>query len=264
MQVKHISLHSKDEIEQFLRLNAHLHVYSIGDLDDFFWPHTVWYALEHEGGIKQIILVYTAFDTPTVLAFTESPVDEMRDFLRSTMRLLPKRFYTHLTEGLRGVLEADYHVTCHGTFYKMALTDATRLDTIDTSAAVRLYKIDLPDIEELYRVSYPGNWFDARMLETDHYYGMRRDGQLVSVAGVHVYSERYRVAALGNVTTHPQLRGQGIASAACARLCQELLRTVDHIGLNVQADNRSAISAYERLGFVRIATYEECSVELAC
>jgi ribosomal protein S18 acetylase RimI-like enzyme len=255
-------LHDKEEIEAFLRRNTYLHIYSIGDLDDFFWPHTVWYALEHDGEIKQIVLVYTAFDTPTVLAFTEPPVGEMRDFLHSAMRLLPKRFYTHLTEGLRSVLEADYYVTCHGTFYKMALTDTTRLDTVDTSAAERLSRADLPDIEELYHVSYPGNWFDPRMLDTRHYYGIRRDGQLVSIAGVHVYSERYKVAALGNVTTHPQLRGQGIASAACAKLCQELLRTVDHIGLNVQADNRSAVSAYERLGFAHIATYEECSVEL--
>ena len=258
-----VSLHDKYEIERFLRRDSYLHIYSLGDLDDFFWPHTVWYALEDAGEIKQIILVYTAFDTPTMLAFTDAPGGEMSGFLQSAIRLLPKKLYTHLTEGLRGVLESAYHVTCHGTFYKMGLKDATCLNMFDTSEAERLSSTDLADIEELYRVSYPGNWFDPRMLETCHYYGVRRGGQLVSIAGVHVYSERYRVAALGNVTTHPQLRGQGIASAACARLCEELLRTVDHIGLNVKADNKSAISAYERLGFVRISTYEECSVDLA-
>jgi predicted GNAT family acetyltransferase len=83
----------------------------------------------------------------------------------------------------------------------------------------------------------------------------------VGVAGIHVYSERYKVAALGNVTTHPEFRGQGVATAAVAKLCRELAHTVDNIGLNVKADNPGAIASYKRLGFEIIATYEECTVE---
>jgi ribosomal protein S18 acetylase RimI-like enzyme len=48
----------------------------------------------------------------------------------------------------------------------------------------------------------------------------------------------------------------------CAKLCEELLRTVEHIGLNVKADNISAISCYKGLGFERVATYEEHTFEL--
>src|SRR5438093_529591 len=83
------------------------------------------------------------------------------------------------------------------------------------------------------------NWFDPRMLETGHYYGIRQDGTLLSIAGVHVYSPRYRVAALGNITTRPAARGHGLATLVTAKLCQELLRSVDEIGLNVRADNAS-------------------------
>ena len=118
------------------------------------------------------------------------------------------------------------------------------------------------ELEALYNVSYPGNWFDPRMLETGCYYGIRNGRSLVCVAGIHVYSPRYRVAVLGNVTTHPDFRGRGLGTAACAILCKELLREVDHVGLNVKADNSSAIACYERLGFERIATYEEYSLEL--
>jgi hypothetical protein len=42
--VSSVPLHDKATIERVLRRNVYLHLYSIGDLDDFFWPYTVWYA----------------------------------------------------------------------------------------------------------------------------------------------------------------------------------------------------------------------------
>ena len=169
-------LHDKDEIESFLRHNTPLHLYELGDLDEFFWPYTSWYALKEGGQVTALVLLSSR---------------------------------------------------------------------------------DLHALNSLYLISYPGNWFDPRMLETGHYYGIWRDGMLVSVAGVHVYSPRYKVGVLGNVTTHPGFRGQGLGKAVCAKLCVELLKTVDDVGLNVRADNASAITAYRHLGFEVIGEYEE-------
>jgi len=42
-------------------------------------------------------------------------------------------------------------------------------------------------------------------------------------------------------------------------LCVRLRRTVDHIGLNVKADNAAAIRLYEGLGFEVVAEYLESS-----
>jgi predicted GNAT family acetyltransferase len=89
------------------------------------------------------------------------------------------------------------------------------------------------------------------------YFGLRQDGRLVSVAGVHVYSEHYRVAALGNIVTHPAYRRRGYARQVMARLCQSVLEKVEHVGLNVKADNDAAIACYARLGFEIIAPYGE-------
>ena len=47
-----------------------------------------------------------------------------------------------------------------------------------------------------------------------------------------------------------------------ARICQELGHAVDHIGLNVKADNTAAIACYERLGFRPVAEYEEVMLTL--
>lgn len=261
-RVKTVCLHAKDEIETFLRRNTFLHLYTLGDLDDFFWHHTMWYALKDHQQIKQLVLLYTGTSLPVLLGLSESPTDLMEELLRSIIHLLPKRFYAHLSENVASVLAEDYQIQSHGVHYKMARTDSSRLESVDTSDVIPLSVADGSDLEELYRVSYPGNWFEPRMLETGYYYGIRRGAALVSVAGVHVYSQQYRVAALGNITTHPLFRRQGLGTLSMTKLCQVLLRTVEHIGLNVKADNTSANSCYAKLGFEHVATYEEYSLEL--
>ncbi|MEM7336664.1 MAG: GNAT family N-acetyltransferase, partial [Chloroflexota bacterium] len=80
---------------------------------------------------------------------------------------------------------------------------------------------------------------------------------LVSVAGVHVYSEAYKVAALGGITTHPHYRGKRYAQRTIARLCRELSKTVDHIGLNVLGRNDTAVKVYQKLGFDKSNEYIE-------
>src|SRR5437870_3370131 len=108
------SLHDKEHIERFFRRNTFLHIYGIGDLDDFFWERTVWYALKHSAQVEQIILLYTGFNPPVVLALSSEPMDSMRHLLRSALPLLPRRFYAHLSEGLADILEEDYRVRPHG------------------------------------------------------------------------------------------------------------------------------------------------------
>ncbi len=101
------------------------------------------------------------------------------------------------------------------------------------------------------------------MLSLGKYIGWRESGELVSAAGVHVYSAHYRVAALGNITTHPDHRNQGFARAVTARLCQELAREVDFIGLNVKCENQPALHLYQALGFEIAAKYGEFTLKKA-
>jgi predicted GNAT family acetyltransferase len=63
-------------------------------------------------------------------------------------------------------------------------------------------------------------------------------------------------------TTHPDARGRGLATLTTAKLCQELLRSVDDIGLNVRADNVAAIACYTKLGFTKIGAYGEYQLQL--
>lgn len=255
-----VCIHDKDEIEGFARENVDMHIYTIGDLDDFFWPHTQWYGIKAHRRLRALACLYVAQSLPTLLLFSdENSVGA--ELLGAVRPLLPQAFHAHLSPGLDLSLRDTFALDCHGSFLKMALVRRDAIAGVRQAGVRQLGQGDLKELLTFYAESYPNNWFDPRMLETGHYYGLRRDSRLVSVAGVHVFSPRYRVAALGNITTHPACRGRGYAVQVTAHLCRSLEQHVDHIGLNVMADNQAAISCYGRLGFQTIGQYEEFNAE---
>ncbi|MDG4833661.1 GNAT family N-acetyltransferase [Solwaraspora sp. WMMD1047] len=249
------TVHDRAELAGLLGRDPALHAYQLGDLDDFFWPYTSWFR---DG--DSVALVYHGGGSPILLAF-EPPErrDRLIGLLTGLAPLLPRRLYAHLSPGAEAALTGQFAAESHGPHRKLALTEPARLPLVEP-AGEPLTTADLPELERLYRLSYPDNSFDPRMLATGHYLGLRRAGELVAVAGVHVWSARYRVSALGNVTTHPELRGQGIGTALVAGVCRRLLRTVDHITLNVRADNTPALALYARLGFTPVAEYTELTL----
>ena len=267
--MKVVSLRGKGKIERFLRCDPYLHLYEIGDLDDLYFDHTTWYALQGDrkdrdgDEIRALALLYTGTSMPVVLCFEADPADAVRRLLPEIRDALPERFYAHLSPGVSDALADSHRIESHGTFLKMAWIDRGALDGVETAGVQALSANDISDLQTLYETSYPGHWFEPGMLSAGHYYGLRQDGELVCVAGVHVYSRRYRVAALGNIATHPRARGKGLARRVTAKLCRELAGSADWIGLNVKDDNAPAIACYERLGFRRWAVYEELTLGCA-
>ncbi len=240
-----------------MRRDPFLHLYELGDLDDFFFPHTEWYGLEFQGVLRATALLYLGNNPPTLILLGREEEPELHTLAEALALRLPARFYAHLSPGLGEVLRRRHRAEPRGSHLRMALTDPGAAERVDSSDVVRLAPSDAEELLDLYRDSYPGNWFDPRMLETGFYLGVREARRLVAVAGVHVYSKRHAVAALGNITTHPDFRGRGLALRTTARLCLDLRPTARHVGLNVKEDNAAAIACYERLGFERIARYEE-------
>jgi RimJ/RimL family protein N-acetyltransferase len=244
-------------IERFLRRDVHLNIYQIGDLDDFFRPYTVWHGWMDGDELLAVVLIYNGLARPTLLALSQPHDRNLTRLLNEIGDKLPDDFYAHLTEGAEAALSDDFEITSDSRNLKMALLEPSLLEGIDTSAAVRLTTEDKDELTDFYKISYPEGWFDSRMLETGMTFGIRDSESLVSVAGIHVYSQSRRVAALGNIATRPDRRGRGLAAAVTARLCRELRRHVDYIGLNVKGDNIAAVACYERLGFRRVANYFE-------
>ncbi|WP_200214398.1 GNAT family N-acetyltransferase [Micromonospora coerulea] len=247
--------HDRAVLADLLSRDPVLHAYQLGDLDDFFWPYTSWFRRG-----EQVALLYHGVQLPTLLAFAAPPrVAELAALLTDVAPLLPARSWAHLSPGLDATLARWFHVSDAAPHHRMALTDPARLARVAPAGEV-LGPADLPELLNLYAAAYPGNWFDPRMLDTGQYVGIRAAGELVAVAGVHVWSPAFRVAALGNVTTDPKARGRGLAGAAVAALCARLRDSVDHVTLNVRADNRAALRLYDRLGFTRVADFVECGL----
>ncbi|AUY47686.1 GNAT family N-acetyltransferase [Streptomyces sp. CB01881] len=250
-----VSVHDRAELATLLRRDPALHAYELGDLDDFFWPWTNWYRLG-----DSVALVYHGAGLPTLLAFDRpEDVGTLRKLLDGLLVLLPRRFHAHIAEGAEDVLGSRFDVESNGLHLRMALTDHDRL-LRQEARGEQLTRADLPDLLALYETAYPGNWFDPRMLDTGQYVGVRDKGELVAVAGVHVWSPEQRIAALGNVTTHPRARGRGIGKAVVAELCRRLLGSADHVALNVKAANPAAVALYTALGFETVGRYHELSV----
>lgn len=138
-------LRDKQVIERFFSPQADLHVYSLGDLDDFFWPHTTWYALTLDHAPVAIALLYTGQALPTLLALSEQPA-HMSELLESLLQRMPQQFYAHFSPGLERIFEDRYELLSHGEHYKMALKDLATIRGMDCAQVIRLSTSDLPDI----------------------------------------------------------------------------------------------------------------------
>jgi ribosomal protein S18 acetylase RimI-like enzyme len=76
------------------------------------------------------------------------------------------------------------------------------------------------------------------------------------MAGVHLASTRFNIAALGSVFTHPSYRQRGLARLCSSHVIASLQEQgIDRIVLNVEDTNARAKRVYERLGFESALVY---------
>jgi ribosomal protein S18 acetylase RimI-like enzyme len=129
--------------------------------------------------------------------------------------------------------------------FRPVLGEAVRLDVADTRHLNRLYELGLTA------------WLPTESVASGVYYGVRRGTRLIAAAGTHVISPTYGIAAVGNVYTHRDHRGHGLAKVVTSAVTAELLRTVDDVVLNVRVDNPPALAAYRALGYREHTRFEE-------
>jgi ribosomal protein S18 acetylase RimI-like enzyme len=111
---------------------------------------------------------------------------------------------------------------------------------------VPLGKADVIEMLDLVKLTLPGP-FNSRTHELGTYIGVRKNGDLVAMAG-----ERLRVPGyteISAVCTHPDHVGRGYARALMTELMNQIRARGEMSFLHVRQDNRRAITIYERLGF---------------
>jgi ribosomal protein S18 acetylase RimI-like enzyme len=182
------------------------------------------------------------------------------DLLEHLTPELPDHFVITGPIGLSRRLAASHTADWVIPHVKMHLPDRASLPDADDA----IESLDRAAEAEVVELRTHGGdasaFFVPELLDTGWYLGLRTDGDLAAVAGVHVISERYGVAAIGNVLTHPAHRRRGLARALVATLAHRLLAAVPTVGLNVGVDNTAARALYDDLGFVPSITYEEAEL----
>ena len=112
--------------------------------------------------------------------------------------------------------------------------------------AVTLGPADVPDMLSLAERTKPGP-FLPRTIELGSYLGIRRDGELVAMAG-----ERLRPPGwteISAVCTDPAWRGHGFASRLTGTVAARIIARGDVPFLHAIATNVTAVRLYKDLGF---------------
>ena len=253
----------RGRLEPFLRRNTASHLYALADLDDLFFRDTTWWAAVAGDEFRAVALLLRKLRVPILYAVSQPGDAATRALLEHLTPNLPPSFFASLGLSLEDVLANGHDFDSQGEHLKYLLEDWSGVEATDVARAQLLGPGERSELEDFFdrdaydRTESGGRFFEPYMIERWPYAGIREHGRLVCAAGVHVYSERFRVAALGNIATRPDYRGRGLAGAATARVCLELRDRVDHIGLNVQAQNAAAIRCYEGLGFRPVCRYVE-------
>ena len=112
--------------------------------------------------------------------------------------------------------------------------------------AIVLRPADVPEMLDLVARTRPGP-FRPRTIELGGYLGIRRDGELVAMAGCRLRPAGW--TEISAVCTDPAVRGQGLASRLTLAVAAAIENQGDQPFLHVSADNVGAIRLYQSLGF---------------
>jgi ribosomal protein S18 acetylase RimI-like enzyme len=129
---------------------------------------------------------------------------------------------------------------------QMVADDSAGPEPASTTEVVALTEADVPDMVELVRRTEPGPFAD-RTADLGAYFGIRREGVLVAMAGQRLRPPGW--TELSAVCTHPDVRGQGLAGQVIAAVTQEARERGDRLFLHVVATNTVALEVYRRLRY---------------
>jgi len=215
--------------------------FAIGDLEPKWRPHCEWwqaagtYVLLFDGLNPRLMCPYG--DTSGLAAILASLKDA--------------RIWANIPPDSAAIFRQFYRPVKTVNMRRMYLEGTVA----GTGKAVRLTSADRLEIEDLLK---QGEWvlFLPHALVSGHYFGIRENGRLIAIAGTHLASSRYNIAAVGSVFTHPAHRGRGLANICCSHVLESIGRAgIRRVVLNVEEEKAGARRIYERLGFQTACTY---------
>jgi predicted GNAT family acetyltransferase len=128
----------------------------------------------------------------------------------------------------------------------------------DAGEIAELGAADSADMLALARLTEPGP-FEAETWRMGRFFGVRRAGRLVAMGGQRLHPPGH--IELSGVCTHPDCRGEGLATRLTNHVTGVILEGGETPFLHAWADNTGAIALYEKLGYrlrreVNVAVFE--------
>ncbi|HTK62470.1 MAG TPA: GNAT family N-acetyltransferase [Pseudonocardia sp.] len=132
------------------------------------------------------------------------------------------------------------------------------MDAVPDDEAVRLGVADVPEMLALVERTRPGP-FLPRTVELGTYLGIRRDGELVAMAGERMHLPGF--TEVSAVCTDARYRGQGLGARLVRAVAVGIRARGEVPILHAAATNVGAIRLYESLGFVVRRTIDFVGVQ---
>ncbi len=240
-------------IQAILETDRIWSAYALADLDPSEMPNSDWLVGRHA-----VVLVYRGTDPPVLFAHGDPAGLEA-----SFREIEPGEYAFSLTGTQRELIRERLRPWQEQRMWRMSLKpqefpggtddEVIPLGLADEDEIVALFadNADRPDA------------FYPRQLDQGTFFGIRRGGDLVSVAGTHIVSQMYGIGAVGNVFTRPDLRSRGLGTRVTAAVVERLLAMkLETIVLNVSMDNHRAQASYRKLGFWPYCGYYEGLAEI--
>jgi ribosomal protein S18 acetylase RimI-like enzyme len=228
--------------------------YAIGDLAPGLVEHCEWRV--SPDGTSALTLVYRGFNPPIAFAMGDAQslsglFGEFTDpgislHVRPETLDVLSSFYT-----IRHTHPMRRMTLHHDAFAPASHAEVRRLGSEHLAAILALY-------EDGHRRGEGPAFFYPAMLQQGTFRGLWEGGQLVAIAGSHLYSPAEGVCAIGNVYTRSDRRGRGLAARVTSAVVAHAIAVgVTTIVLNVGKNNVAAQRVYERLGFHHYCDFVE-------
>ncbi|PVB62966.1 GNAT family N-acetyltransferase [Labrenzia sp. 011] len=209
------------------------------------FSRTVWSALtSRQSSFSRGGPLAKRFD-PAVSPFAASR-DNSRSALEALAELIaPGEDHVYLLQAedivLPDALEAE--VTALGVLMtEQRPAGSTGTDT----GIVPLTANDIAEMVALAELTKPGP-FTAGTPELGRFWGVKQDGRLAAMAGTRLSVAGF--TEVSGICTHPDFRGQGLASKLSRHVAGAIRAQGDTPFLHAYADNHGAIVLYRKLGF---------------
>ena len=138
---------------------------------------------------------------------------------------------------------AGWHEQFRGPCFQLIADDLASRPEIE---CVRLGDEDAAEMLALAQLTEPGPFF-PRTGQLGRYIGVRREGELVAMAG-----ERFRVPGFTEVSavcTHPSVRGEGLGGALTLEIAHGIRERGDEAFLHLLKTNETALASLSEARF---------------